>query len=196
MTFTTALNLKISQPSIWYTLDMGIQDANVYIDPLKKLPAAELDMSTAGQGQWAGNRIGVDMSGLLHKAILPCAQELCSDDAPLEVRHKNYVTSRLMSLVDAGWRPVAVFDGAEWVLKASENDSRRAKNADMLTAAQVALEDNRKADAKNLFKRAVRVPEDFVPWLITKISASSQMDLRKLTNGSILELTFNEVGLN
>ena len=47
----------------------------------------------------------------------------------------------------------------------------------MLTAAQVALEDNRKADAKNLFKRAVRVPEDFVPWLITKISASSQMDL-------------------
>ena len=92
---------------------MGIQDANVYIDPLKKLPAAELDMSTAGQGQWAGNRIGVDMSGLLHKAILPCAQELCSDDAPLEVRHKNYVTSRLMSLVDAGWRPVAVFEGAE-----------------------------------------------------------------------------------
>ena len=118
---------------------MGIKDGRAFINPLKELPEADLDMSQAGRSRWVGNCIGIDMSGFLHMGILSCATELCTDQAEQESRHKNYVTSKLMALVAAGWRPVAVFDGAEWPLKGGENNKRAKGKEHHLHEGQVFL---------------------------------------------------------
>lgn len=108
--------------------------------------------------QYKGQTLAVDTYGWLHRGLILCAQDLCTD-APT----RGYVTS-VMKKVDMlrhfGVEPYMVFDGLLLPTKESTNNERRLKREKAQeTAAKMVQRGDRKSAWKEFMKAAAVTPE-------------------------------------
>ncbi|QBM87948.1 exonuclease-1 [Metschnikowia aff. pulcherrima] len=108
--------------------------------------------------QYSGKKLAVDTYGWLHRGLISCAQDLCTD-APT----RGYVTS-VMKKVDMlrhfGVEPVMVFDGAPLPTKEGTLLERRLRREKARENAQLMVQKgDRKGAWKEFMKAAAVTPE-------------------------------------
>lgn len=107
---------------------------------------------------YKGKTLAVDTYGWLHRGLISCAQDLCTD-----VPTRGYITS-VMKKVDMlrhfGVEPYMVFDGSPLPTKEGTNAERKAKRIKAREAAALSLKKgDRKSAWKEFMKAASVTPE-------------------------------------
>ncbi|GEQ67359.1 hypothetical protein JCM33374_g1023 [Metschnikowia sp. JCM 33374] len=108
--------------------------------------------------KYKGKTLAVDTYGWLHRGLISCAQDLCTDEPT-----RGYITS-VMKKIDMvrhfGVEPVMVFDGSALPTKEATNAERRLKREKAREAAQNSLQrGDRKSAWKEFMKAAAVTPE-------------------------------------
>lgn len=116
---------------------------------------------------FAGQRVGIDMSCWLHKAAFSCATELATG-VPTR-RYIDTCLARLRMLLHAGVVPVLVFDGAPLPMKAPTNTARRAARDRAHELGMEALKRKDKAGAFEHFSKGVRVTHEMSRAVIKEV---------------------------
>lgn len=116
---------------------------------------------------FAGQRVGIDMSCWLHKAAFSCATELATG-VPTR-RYIDTCLTRLRMLLHAGVVPILVFDGAPLPMKAPTNTARRAARDRAHELGMEALKRKDKAAAFDHFSKGVRVTHEMSRAVIKEV---------------------------
>jgi hypothetical protein len=122
-------------------------------DSLKSLPA--------------GTRVGVDVAGWLHKAVVSNATDIVREKGTTS--HHNTMVRFLQQLLTAGLAVVLVFDGGRWPLKSGTHARRASARVAALEKADEAVAADDWVTADKFYKQAVRVPDEFVSWVIEHV---------------------------
>ncbi|VDO03077.1 unnamed protein product [Rodentolepis nana] len=108
--------------------------------------------------EFEGYTVAVDAYCWIHRASYSCAMDLALGNPTTQ--YITYCMKYLKMIIEAGIRPILVFDGANLPAKA-ETDSKRQKSKKTYKekAAQYLLEGNRRA-ANECFERCVEVTQN------------------------------------
>ncbi|OBA18043.1 PIN domain-like protein [Metschnikowia bicuspidata var. bicuspidata NRRL YB-4993] len=113
---------------------------------------------TTSLSKYKGKTLAVDTYGWLHRGLILCAQDLCTD-APT----RGYITSvmkKVDMLLHFGVTPVMVFDGSPLPTKEGTHVERRLKREKARAQAQALVKrGDRKAAWKEYMKAAEVTPE-------------------------------------
>lgn len=105
--------------------------------------------------KFAGQTIGVDAYGWLHRGVVGCACALALDK-PTSI-HLDFVLSRVRMLLDFGVTPYLVFDGDNIPSKAGTNAARRKKREESKALALELQRAGKSSQAQQEFQKAVDV---------------------------------------
>lgn len=105
--------------------------------------------------RFAGQTIGVDAYGWLHRGVVGCAFALALDK-PTTI-HIDFVLSRVRMLLDFGVTPYLIFDGDNLPSKAGTNDARRRRREECKTLGLELHRAGKSAQAQQELQKAVDV---------------------------------------
>ena len=107
--------------------------------------------------EFKGQRVGIDVSGWLHRAVYGCSWALGSGEgfrAGFPLPYVEYVLFRCRMLRHHGVEPLLVFDGRALGAKAEEDAGRKERREAMLAEGRAAMENGDRGRAAKCFERA------------------------------------------
>lgn len=117
--------------------------------------------------EFARTRVGVDVSGWLHRGIYTCASKLCRG---IDTRqYVDYCMHRVRLLIHFGATPVIVFDGAALPMKADTHAERRERRADALVKAEEAFAKGNSRVAEEWYQKACPVTPQMARHVIREL---------------------------
>lgn len=105
--------------------------------------------------KFAGQTIGVDAYGWLHRGTVACAIELAQDKPT--TKYVDFAVSRVRMLLDFGITPYLVFDGDSLPSKSETNTQRRKKREESKAAGMELLRAGRTVQAHQELQKAAAV---------------------------------------
>ncbi|KIV82904.1 hypothetical protein PV11_04970 [Exophiala sideris] len=105
--------------------------------------------------KFAGQTLGVDAYGWLHRGVVGCAFALALDK-PTNV-HIDFVLSRVRMLLDFGVTPYLIFDGDNLPSKAGTNAARRKRREESKALALELQRAGKTSQAQQEFQKAIDV---------------------------------------
>ncbi|KAG9780384.1 PIN domain-like protein, partial [Aureobasidium melanogenum] len=117
--------------------------------------------------KFAGQTIGVDAYGWLHRGVVGCAFALALDK-PTTI-HIDFVLSRVRMLLDFGVTPYLVFDGDNIPSKAGTNASRRKKRQEAKALGLELHKAGKTSQAHQELQKAVDVTPHMARQLIEEL---------------------------
>lgn len=123
--------------------------------------------------KFAGQTIGIDAFGWLHRGTIACAIELALD-RPTR-RYVDFAVGRVQMLLDFGIKPYLIFDGDSLPSKAETNAQRRQRREESKTAGLALYHADKKAQAYQELQKATTVTPCMMKELIEAIKPLNVM---------------------
>ncbi|KAI1624975.1 exonuclease 1 [Exophiala viscosa] len=117
--------------------------------------------------KFAGQTLGVDAYGWLHRGVVGCAFALALDK-PTSV-HIDFVLSRVRMLLDFGVTPYLIFDGDNLPSKAGTNAARRKRREESKALALELQKAGKTSQAQQEFQKAIDVTPFMARQLIEEL---------------------------
>jgi 5'-3' exonuclease len=147
-----------------------------------------------------GTRVGVDTAGWLHKAVVSNAAAIVREQS--SVSHHSVIVKSITQLLHAQLKVILVLDGARWPLKKATHARRASARAAALEKADEAVAADDWATAEKFYKQAVRVPDEFISWVIEHVQNVSDVSvvvanyeadaqLAKLAKDGVVDLVYS-----
>ncbi|KAF4456281.1 exonuclease 1 [Fusarium albosuccineum] len=131
------------------------------------LPLLKSIQKTTEIKKYAGQTLGVDAYGWLHRAAYCCALEL-GQDKPTQ-KYINAAMMRVRMLRHFGITPYMVFDGDFLPSKAATEDSRAKKRNEKKKAAMELLRAGKPAQATQEFQKCIDITPEMASALIQQL---------------------------
>lgn len=119
--------------------------------------------------KFAGQTIGVDAYGWLHRGTVACAIELAQDKPT--TKYIDFAVSRVRMLLDFGITPYLVFDGDSLPSKAETNALRRKRREESKAAGMEFLRAGKTAQAHQELQKAAAVTTSMAKLFIDELKA-------------------------
>ncbi|ETN45427.1 uncharacterized protein HMPREF1541_09258 [Cyphellophora europaea CBS 101466] len=117
--------------------------------------------------KFAGQTIGVDAYGWLHRGTVACAIELVQDKPT--TKYVDFAVGRVRMLLDFGITPYLVFDGDSLPSKADTNAQRRKRREESKAAGLELLRAGKTAQAHQELQKAAAVTPYMAKLLIEQL---------------------------
>ncbi|KKY27341.1 putative 53 exonuclease and flap-endonuclease [Phaeomoniella chlamydospora] len=117
--------------------------------------------------KYAGQTLGVDAYGWLHRGVIACAVDLALGKPTR--KHIHYVLHRVRMLLHFGVKPYLVFDGDHLPSKAQTEAARRAKREDAKKEGLELFNAGKTAQAYKVFQKAIDVTPQMTHALIQEL---------------------------